>query len=108
MPVSRHHAHTSERRVSCGPLFGNHHGVAGDVSSVCRFMKKTSPRTMTRGRPVTKAEDVNPASTPGAHVPTDEYTDLVRLAATGDTEALERLLLRVQEVTWRFSTSVCG
>lgn len=39
---------------------------------------------------------------------TDEYAELVRLAATGDAEALERLLLRVQEVAWRFSTAVCG
>jgi hypothetical protein len=28
--------------------------------------------------------------------------------ATGDAEGLERLLMRVQEVAWRFSTSVCG
>ncbi|HEX5215988.1 MAG TPA: RNA polymerase sigma factor [Vicinamibacterales bacterium] len=38
----------------------------------------------------------------------DEYTELVRSAATGDAEALERLLMRVQEVAWRFSASVCG
>jgi RNA polymerase sigma-70 factor (ECF subfamily) len=38
----------------------------------------------------------------------DEYTDLVRAAAAGDAEALERLLMRVQEVAWRFSTAVCG
>jgi RNA polymerase sigma-70 factor (ECF subfamily) len=33
---------------------------------------------------------------------------LVRAAAAGDPEALDRLLMRVQEVAWRFSTSVCG
>ncbi|MGH8636046.1 MAG: RNA polymerase sigma factor [Burkholderiales bacterium] len=38
----------------------------------------------------------------------DEYADLVRSAAAGDDEALERLLMRAQEVAWRFSTSVCG
>ena len=38
----------------------------------------------------------------------DEYQDLVRSAATGDAEALDRLLMRAQEVAWRFSTSVCG
>ena len=63
---------------------------------------------MARGRRVTNPEDVNPLSTPGAHVAADDDTELVRLAAAGDREALERLLMRVQEVTWRFSTSVCG
>jgi RNA polymerase sigma-70 factor (ECF subfamily) len=38
----------------------------------------------------------------------DEYAALVRSAATGDAEALDRLLMRAQEVAWRFSTSVCG
>ena len=38
----------------------------------------------------------------------DEYTDLVRSAAAGDAEALDRLLMRAQEVAWRFSTAVCG
>jgi RNA polymerase sigma-70 factor, ECF subfamily len=38
----------------------------------------------------------------------EEYASLVRAAAAGDTEALDRLLLRAQEVAWRFSTSVCG
>ena len=38
----------------------------------------------------------------------DDYANLVRSAATGDPEALDRLLLRAQEVAWRFSTSVCG
>ena len=38
----------------------------------------------------------------------EEYTDLVRSAAAGDAAALDRLLMRAQEVAWRFSTSVCG
>ena len=62
----------------------------------------------TGGRRVTKSENVNPLKARRTDAPEDEYTDLVRLAATGDAEALERLLMRVQEVTWRFSTSVCG
>jgi RNA polymerase sigma-70 factor, ECF subfamily len=37
-----------------------------------------------------------------------EYTNLVREAAGGDAEALDRLLMRAQEVAWRFSTAVCG
>ena len=38
----------------------------------------------------------------------DEYTELVRSASTGDAAALDRLLMRAQEVAWRFSTTVCG
>ena len=38
----------------------------------------------------------------------DEYARLVRQAATGDPAAMERLLMRAQEVAWRFSLSVCG
>jgi RNA polymerase sigma-70 factor (ECF subfamily) len=38
----------------------------------------------------------------------DEYAALVRSAASGDAAALNRLLMRAQEVAWRFSTSVCG
>jgi RNA polymerase sigma-70 factor (ECF subfamily) len=38
----------------------------------------------------------------------DVYADLVRAAAGGDPQAMERLLVRVQEVAWRFSVAVCG
>ena len=44
----------------------------------------------------------------GGPVTEDEYTGLVRAAAAGDPQALDRLLMRAQEVAWRFSTSVCG
>ena len=46
--------------------------------------------------------------TPSADPAQDEYADLVRAAAAGDAEALDRLLMRAQEVAWRFSTTVCG
>jgi RNA polymerase sigma-70 factor, ECF subfamily len=36
------------------------------------------------------------------------YAALVREAATGDREAMERLLVRAQEVAYRFSLLVCG
>ena len=36
------------------------------------------------------------------------YAELVREAATGDREAMERLLMRAQEVAYRFSLLVCG
>jgi RNA polymerase sigma-70 factor, ECF subfamily len=37
-----------------------------------------------------------------------EYAALVRQAATGDRAAMERLLVRAQEVAYRFSLLVCG
>jgi RNA polymerase sigma-70 factor (ECF subfamily) len=57
---------------------------------------------------VTDAEELHPLKVREAGTAGDDYIDLVRLAASGDAEALERLLRRVQEVAWRFSTSVCG
>src|SRR4026207_1016323 len=61
------------------------------------------------GRRVTKSSRVNPVHDGrSADAVQDEYTELVRAAATGDPEALDRLLMRAQEVAWRFSTSVCG
>jgi RNA polymerase sigma-70 factor (ECF subfamily) len=50
-------------------------------------------------RGVTKVE--NPS-------PSDEYAELVTGAAKGNTQALERLLMKAQEVAYRFSRSVCG
>jgi RNA polymerase sigma-70 factor (ECF subfamily) len=40
--------------------------------------------------------------------PSDEYAGLVTAAATGDPQSLERLLMKAQEVAYRFSRSVCG
>ncbi len=37
-----------------------------------------------------------------------EFAALVRDAATGDREAMERLLVRAQEAAYRFSLLVCG
>jgi RNA polymerase sigma-70 factor (ECF subfamily) len=37
-----------------------------------------------------------------------EYATLLRSAQTGDSEAMERLLMRAQEVAYRFSQLVCG
>lgn len=37
-----------------------------------------------------------------------EYASLVTQAATGDRDAMERLLMRAQEVAYRFSLLVCG
>lgn len=38
----------------------------------------------------------------------EEYAALVKLAAGGDAAAMERLLVRAQEVAYRFSLLVCG
>ena len=37
-----------------------------------------------------------------------EYAALVTMAAAGDRDAMERLLMRAQEVAYRFSLLVCG
>ncbi len=37
-----------------------------------------------------------------------DYPELVRAVRGGDPEAMERLLMRAQEVAWRFSLLVCG
>lgn len=69
-----------------------------------RMVTKAGARTR-----VTKTQRLNPLHEGVAADPAwDEYTDLVRSAATGDAAALDRLLMRAQEVAWRFSTSVCG
>jgi RNA polymerase sigma-70 factor, ECF subfamily len=39
---------------------------------------------------------------------TDEFASLVRAAAHGDGASMERLLMRAQEVAFRFSLLVCG
>jgi RNA polymerase sigma-70 factor (ECF subfamily) len=84
--------------------------AARDVSSFrATFMKQSVVTRKKGGRPVTNARKVNPLEAQAAvEAVRDEYTDLVRSAATGDAEALDRLLMRAQEVAWRFSTSVCG
>ena len=62
-----------------------------------------------RAAPVTKRRSLNlvPHGRPVSG-DADEYTGLVSAAAAGDKAAMERLLMRAQEVAWRFSLSVCG
>src|SRR5450759_3511570 len=72
-------------------------------------MKQRRVTKTDSGRRVTNNRLVNPVKRKGPADPVqDEYTELVRAAATGDAAALDRLLMRAQEVAWRFSTSVCG
>jgi RNA polymerase sigma-70 factor (ECF subfamily) len=70
-------------------------------------MKQKKVTAAATARRVTKTAHRNPIEQERA-APADEYTALVRAAAGGDAAALERLLMRAQEVAWRFSRSVCG
>lgn len=69
-------------------------------------------RTVTKRRAakrVTKRRPLNPVGQEQLSDPDpDQYSALVRAAATGDQASMERLLMRAQEVAWRFSMSVCG
>jgi RNA polymerase sigma-70 factor (ECF subfamily) len=60
--------------------------------------------------PVTKRPGVNPRKQAGPERGDGqaEYARLVRKAAAGDREAMEVLLMRAQEVAYRFSVTVCG
>ena len=55
--------------------------------------------------PVTNPENVNLST---SETDRESYARLVRASAAGDREAMERLLLRAQEVAYRFSLLVCG
>jgi RNA polymerase sigma-70 factor, ECF subfamily len=54
------------------------------------------------------ATGVRPPNRPHEDSARAEYAALVRAAATGDRDAMERLLMRAQEVAYRFSLLVCG
>jgi RNA polymerase sigma-70 factor (ECF subfamily) len=54
---------------------------------------------------VTKSENVHLSS---GEIDRAGYAALVRAAAEGDPDAMERLLMRAQEVAYRFSLLVCG
>jgi RNA polymerase sigma-70 factor, ECF subfamily len=72
-------------------------------------MKKRTVTKRRGAKRVTKSRPLNPVGhEPRPDPETDEYSALVRAAATGDRASMERLLMRAQEVAWRFSMSVCG
>ena len=73
-----------------------------------RFMKHRTVTKKKRSGGVTNAPSLNPTQSDSVDGGADEYTELVRAAAGGDSAALDRLLIRAQEVAWRFSMSVCG
>lgn len=51
---------------------------------------------------------VTVTDSPEVHPSDDPYAELVRASARGDAEALEALLMRAQQVAYRFSLLVCG
>lgn len=55
---------------------------------------------------VTNRQRLNPL--PRSVPASDDYAELVSAATAGERGAMERLLMRAQEVAWRFSLSVCG
>jgi len=59
---------------------------------------------------VTKRFSMSPSSRVRTTAPArdGEYPNLVRAVQSGDRQAMERLLMRAQEVAWRFSLMVCG
>lgn len=69
-----------------------------------------SRRSARQGAAVTKSVDVNPSPPKGSERDEGqtEYARLVRKAAAGDRDAMETLLMRAQEVAYRFSMTVCG
>lgn len=72
-------------------------------------MKHGKVTTADDGGRVTKRQPLNPVrGGQPREGEADDYAALVNAATTGDTAALERLLMRAQEVAWRFSIAVCG
>ena len=57
---------------------------------------------------VTKRPAVNLSNDAASRGDAGDYERLVRAAAGGDRPAMERLLMRAQEVAFRFSLIVCG
>lgn len=60
--------------------------------------------------PVTKSRNPHPLKRTALSADRGpfDYAPLVRAASRGDREALEALLMRAQEVAYRFSLTVCG
>ena len=58
--------------------------------------------------PVTKSGNPHLSDEEPGSNPSDTYADLVRRASAGDPEAMEQLLIKAQEVAYRFSLLVCG
>jgi len=57
---------------------------------------------------VTKRENANPSTASIGRGQETDFAGLLAAAQTGDEQAMERLLMRAQEVAYRFSLLVCG
>jgi RNA polymerase sigma-70 factor (ECF subfamily) len=57
---------------------------------------------------VTESKKAHPLEQAATGPPDGGYAALVRAAADGDRPAMEALLMRAQEVAYRFSMTVCG
>lgn len=57
---------------------------------------------------VTNRPDLHPSDGNDGAGATDPYAPLVRAAGAGDEAAMEELLMRAQQVAYRFSLLVCG
>lgn len=57
---------------------------------------------------VTKSENANHSIGPAGHHRETDYGALLAAVQTGNQQAMERLLMRAQEVAYRFSLLVCG
>lgn len=57
---------------------------------------------------MTKPVDSNPSTSGGGEPRGSDYASLIRAAQAGNKSAMERLLMRTQEVAYRFSLLVCG
>ncbi len=75
---------------------------------VCKFGDTDRMSDIRQRAPVTKSRNPHLLKKTGDDRHAAEYAALVRRAATGDRSALERLLVRAQEVAFRFSFLVCG
>lgn len=75
---------------------------------VTRRRPKARRPAETSASRVTTTQKLHPVPQGAASDARAEYARLVRAAAAGDTAAMEQLLMRAQEVAWRFSLTVCG
>lgn len=75
----------------------------GDIATIGGSVTKAAELHLHEKQPASRQRG-KPAGNGGP----DEYEALVRAATGGDRSALERLLMRAQEVAFRFSLLVCG
>lgn len=64
---------------------------------------------MTKSTRANPSEETRPSGDTARPAPDEhDYASLLRAAQEGSTQAMERLLMRAQEIAYRFSQMVCG